>query len=315
MKRMIFEKKYMPVLSHECLNASVVGYLEYYGLRILPSDIFFSGGGLDYEISDEKDVPVISTDMYGSNFRFLNKYGIGYKKDKCTANDAEEFLKQCVRDEIAVSVPVRSDLLKHSRVFSQTENSTHYLNIVGQKGNDFIIADGYVPEQKADVFIGSMDSQSLLNAWRERGYAYLIIEEPPTISNDIHSDTVICRNKSLDKILGLKMDIPVFRDMVDKFKNYFDSDCTASVAENMNYRLKIYGWISSKYYLYESLAADGTDHEILRQYGEIIDRWKLNCLLLLKAGYSRKINQLERVGQKLVNDCLAEHEILKKVRR
>lgn len=311
---MIFEKNYMPVLSHECLNASVVGYLNYYGLSILSSDIFFSGGGLDYEISDEKNVPVISTDMYGSNFRFLNKYGIGYKKDTCTANDAEEFLKQCVRDESAVSIPVRSDLLKHSRVFSQTENSTHYLNIVGQKGNDFIIADGYVPEQKADVFIGFMDSQSLLNAWRERGYAYLIIEEPPTISNDIHADAVISRNKSLDKILELQMDILVFRDMVDKFKNYFDSDCTASAAESINYRLKIYGWISSKYYLYESLAADGTDHEILRQYGEIIDRWKLNCLLLLKAGYSRKINQLERVGQKLVNDCLAEHEILKKIR-
>lgn len=312
---MISNKNYMPVLSYECLNASVIGYLKYYGLEILPSDIFFSGDGLNYEISVENDVSVISTDMYGSNFRFLDKYGISYKKDIFAANDAEDVLKQCVRNEIAVSIPVRSDFLKHSRVFSQTENSTHYLNIIGMQGNDFIIADGYVPEQNAAVFIGPMGIYDLLNAWRERGYAYLIIDKPPAITCNIHSDAVISRNKSLDQIFELRMDIAVFKDMIEEFKKHFESDCTASVAENVNYRLKIYGWISSKHYMYESLAADNTDSDISRQYGELINRWKLNCLLLLKAGYSGKINQLERVSQKLLNDCLTEHQILKKIRR
>lgn len=250
----------------------------------MPSDIFFAGKGFKVGVSDEYNIPLPTVDEFGSNFRFLDRYKIEYINEKIKSETAaRELLEKCILEEKMISVAVRSDLLTHSRVFKQTLGSVHYLNIIGMTDRSYIFFDGFVPEKKPNIFIGEIDA----------------IKE---------------RNKESKELISNKNDIVIFNNMISSLKNAFnDVSNLKEIVQNVNFRLRIYGYISSKYYIAESFAAEGADTALIDNYLKLIDEWDKNCFIILKAGYSKKLSQINMLASGIEKVCISEHNILEQL--
>ena len=316
---MICEKVYKPIQSYECLNSCITGYSNYNGFNVCCDDVFFIGDGFDISII-KKDIPTIGARLYESNFDFMDNVGIKYVIDKFACREeAESFLDNAVKEEKTLSIKVSSELLEHSRVFRQTENSPHYLNIIGMSESKLYIADGYVPTSDPTSYDGLVDKNAIIEAWQKMEFRY-ILTDYDNVSKSLTCVKEIA-NKKLIKQLSDYIANDVEKMVIGELLNYLEN-CIKCNKDNklvkdtfikVNYQLKIYGYITSKRYIYEKIARDWCDNELVNRYKQIIDRWNKVCILLLKAGYGNSLKQLLLTKENILNLIEEEMSILNEI--
>ncbi len=322
---MIYEKSYNTVQSFDCINACVLNYLQYYNKPILGSDIFFVGGG--FAISYEKNQKLyIGSKVYKTNFVFLDKMNIKYERDNSQdGNSALKLIEHCIKNEKCICIRVASEVLEHSPVFKQTEGSSHYINIIGKNeiNSRFYISDGYVPTYNPSIFEGWADCKEIMEAWNRMDYEYIVFDID-NIKIDISNiQRMAHKNLKLNLINYLypndtNCNCKLFGEYAVKIlfqdiQAMFESRDISNIIMDINYQLKIFGFLTSKKFILEKIRKTFMDSGLCMDYDEIINRWNKLCLLLVKAGLSKdkaRYNFVLVKTHELIHD---ERDILLKV--
>jgi len=320
---MIFENGYDTIQGYECLNSCITNYFNYYRIPVLGSDIFFGGKG--FEISYRLiPKPTIGSRLYESNFKFMEKMMISYEHSKCKNNiDAICFLEKCIINEICVAIKVSTEYLEYNSVFKQTQGSQHYLNVIGIDNEKikFYISDGYVPTYRPTVFQGWVDASRIMLSWSSMSYEYVIVPisdvhiNIPAIKNITNInvrcgiENYLATNSHQDIVYGESSILKLIEDLKLRFEK--SNDLRKAIID-INYQLKIYGFITSKIYLYEYMINIKVGN-LSEKYLAIIERWNKICLFLLKVGFAQKSEQYDILYKKI--DALVSYEniILKQI--
>ena len=241
------------VQSYECLNSCIVNAINYFGITLSSSDIFFLGNGLQIKY-DNSDTPNIGAYLYESNFDFLDRYNYKYKHSYSNSFDSKRLIDDVLLKKKIISIKVSSTFLTYNRVFSQTSDSSHFVNIIGQDENNYYIVDGYVPTLVPSVFEGYVSKEEILRAWSAKNYEYVYIEEYKDISN-VKDEANKCFFDSIDYYIyeSKSTGIYSFLSMVDDIKKYIQEPNFRQIMLDINYKIKIYGYLTSKYYILEKI--------------------------------------------------------------
>lgn len=292
---------YEPQQSYECLNSCISGYMYNCGIKIAPEDIFFIGKGYNLTVTDE-GMPTIGAELYESNFRFLDYCNVKYVSSHLNEDmDAKEFIRKCINNGDMLSVMVSSELLTHNRVFVQTEGSPHYLNILAENENEYLIADGYVPTIDPTTFIGYVEKESIIAAFKKLGFRYFIGEcnsfskDLVEIQNDANNSFKEYIKDFIAQDVGKNLLEQVFDYVHNLFVTQADKEVMRETVVSINYHLKIYGFITIKQYALNKIAKLLDNNELTEQYADIVNRWNKMCRSLLKAGFSSKKEKFTRV--------------------
>ena len=317
---MICYKEYHTIQGYECLSACITNYFNYLGLLVSGSDIFFVGGGfvITYE---KKKKSSIGAKLYESNFMFLKNMSIPFQHTNLEeSKDVMKFLRKSIEDEHFIAIKVSSECLEHNRVFKQTESSPHYLNILGydDSTNNVFISDGYVPTFNPTVFEGWVDTNGIIEAWRRMDYEYVKLDlaDIKISADEMHRIAIMnmkfgiqqylnkSKQRLSSKFFGKEAITKLFEDILLMFDMQID---LKTVALDINYQLKIYGFITSKRFILQKLIILKMNECYLEQYSKIIDKWNQICNLLVKAGISRNKKSFELTLEK-VNESINEEE-------
>lgn len=315
---MCSDENYKVQQGYECLSACLSNCLYRNGIEVTGSDIFWIGDGF-HIVYKQKEVE-IGTDIYLSNFNFLEKTGIDFKHAFCGDNQ-KDFIEQSVQKK-GFCIKVGSSYLDYNRVFAQSDNTSHFVNVLDIRDDEILICDGYVPTKIPSTYIGWMKKDKLLEAWKSMDYEYVLLL-------DIKANTV----NDLKKKIKVKMKEGVKgyldggncrgeyygKDAILQFNNdvremFLESNMKEQVI-GLNFQLKIYGFISSKVMLLESMKAYLGETTFKNGYSDIIECWNKYCVLLVKAGFMQKNNAYESVFRKcqefVDKECKLLREIIK----
>lgn len=291
---------YEPQQSYECLNACISGYMYNCGIKVAPEDIFFIGKGYNLTVTNE-GMPIIGAKLYESNFRFLDFCNVKYVSGHFDENiDVKEVISKYISNGDMLSIMVSSELLTHNRVFVQTEGSPHYLNILAENENEYLIADGYVPTMDPTTFIGYVEKESIIAAFKKLGFRYFM-GEYNLFAKDLAEIQNAADNSFKEYVKDFialdarkKLLEQVFEYVDNLFATQADKEVIRGTVVSINYHLKIYGFITIKRYALNKIAKLLNNSELTVQYTDIVARWNKICMSLLKAGFSAKE---EKFGQ------------------
>lgn len=312
---MIYEKEYQTLQSYECLNACLVGYLNYLGLKIKGFDLFFGGDGCDISFYEDNGLH-IGAPIYEANFNFLDKWGIPYEhKRGLEPEEAMVRLRSAVESEECISIRVTSELLKHSPVFRQTSGAPHYLNILGldEERKMVYISDGYVPAYHPEIYEGWVELDDIFTGWQSMRFDYIIISKVEWNKREITEYSAESFRKSIQLYLkpGLKnYGISSVIEMLLAVENIYEDCNIRMVAFDMNYQLKTYGFLTVKKFIYECLQYQKKEMKTLLQYEMLLERWNRFCLFLMKAGVSGNLNEFIKLKNSALELTKMEQEIL-----
>lgn len=323
---MICYKEYHTIQGYECLSACITNYFNYLGLLVSGSDIFFGGDGflITYQKNEKAS---IGAKLYESNFMFLKNLNIPFQHTKLgESKDVIKFLRKSIEDQQLIAIKVSSECLEHNRVFKQTEGSPHYVNILGYDdiNNKVFISDGYVPTFNPTVFEGWVDTNGIIEAWKRMDYEYVKLDlaDIKISTDEIHRIAITNMKGGIQQYLnpskqrlsseffGKEAITKLFEDILLMFEMLID---LKSVALDINYQLKIYGFITSKRLILQKLEELKMNTYYLQQYSKIIDKWNQICMLLVKAGISKSKKSLELTLEKVKESVQEEENLLHEI--
>lgn len=307
---MIYEKAYKTLQGYECLSSCIGNYLMYDGININASDIFFLGNGFNitYNINEK----IIKTDMYEANFKFMNLFGVKYEQKSFTDRiSAIEFLKKSVLCEKKVIIKVSSSFIKYNRVFSQSNNSPHYINVIGIKQDEVYISDGFVPTRIASVYEGWISLDQIVSAWEAMEYRCLILnfDKINFDKNMIENNIKFKIQKGIKSYLdgGIYSDfcygVTAARKLLSELNELILKDNFYESVVFMNYQLRVYGFLSSKNMILAKIRDFGLSANVCEGYENVINMWEKVLLLLIKVGISKKLDTLDELIS-TVDDCI-----------
>lgn len=167
-----------PIQGHECLSACLGNIFNLFYPNVSSDKIIIAGNGIDvrYDMSTK----IVDTPMYKANFVFLDQYNINYTHNCINnQNQAKDFLDNVLERKQFIVLKLDASFLSYSRVFNQTSNASHFLNILGKENSMYQFCDGYIPTRKAGVYKGNLDEDILFAAWENKNYEYLNLIELP----------------------------------------------------------------------------------------------------------------------------------------
>lgn len=302
------------VQGYECLSACLGYYMNEYYPEITGSDICIYGGALN--VSYDMETHILSTPMYDSNYVFLKENAITYIHDCLDTDDVDVFVFDCMDRDKKLILKVCSEQLSYNRVFKQAEHSTHFINIVGETENQYHVVDCYVPTREPSVFDGFVDKEEIKSAWKGKKYEYLILEK---ICFDYVS---VCEKvkevivKSIQEYCGLSSlsNRQTGEDAVLQLFSYIGNEVANPILHeitmNINYQLKIYGFVSSKIMLTKVLRRYLVCDDLCTMYEAVILNWNNICMHLVKLGITRKREQYDKLMEKVTQLMKTERDIL-----
>lgn len=302
------------VQGYECLSACLGYYFSADYPEITGSDICIYGGALN--VSYQPETHVLATPMYDSNYVFLDENKIAYTHDYLNPKDAETFVSKCVNGKRRLILKVCSELLSYNRVFKQAEHSTHFINIVGETQNQYRVVDCYVPTREPSVFDGYVDKEEIISAWQGKNFEYIVLDEIRLESGKVCEKV----NKSIVNFIqgycGLSpaLDVETGEQAVMRLLRYIEERMETPEFRNItleiNYELKIYGFLSSKIMLTKVLGRVPVYAELCGAYEAVILNWSNICMHLVKLGITRKREQFEKLLESVTRVMKAERDIL-----
>ena len=305
---------YRLVQGYECLSACLGYYMSAYYPEITGSDICIYGGALS--VSYNRDTHIISTPIYEANYIFLKESGISYVHDCLCKGYIEGFVTSCIRAEKKLIIKVCTGQLTYNRVFKQAEHSTHFVTIVGETINEYHVVDCYVPTRRPSIFDGLVDKKEVISAWQGKNYEYIILEDMELEYDNvcekvkksiIESLQLYLKSEiSSEEMTGEKAVRTLFNYLGEKVK---DPDLQ-KIMLDINYQLKIYGFISSKAMLVQTLKKYANCYFICKQYEEVIASWNNICVLLVKLGITKKWEQYEKIQEKVIQTLDRERKLV-----
>lgn len=323
---MIYKNNYITRQGYECLNVCISNYFSYQNIKISGSDIFFEGNGFLVEYSGDKTYPSIKAALYESNYIFLDKMKISYKHSLFEDSyNADLFLKNQIKNESHIAIRVSTDYLSYNKIYQQTQNSPHFINVIGydELENKFYVSDGFVPTYNPDKYEGWMEYEELFNAWHHMNFEYIVLELNSRIIDYDKDLSIIKMKQGINRYL--KTDNPIFREtiygkraIIELFQDLseiFDNPKynIKNIIFDINYQLKYHGFITSKMFTLQKIIEIGMDSVLCEQYKSLIEEWNKFCLLMLKIGISKNKNSFENLV-KIVNEIsLREEKILKDI--
>lgn len=313
---MLYEKDFEVIQGYECLSSCISNYLSLSGIHITGSDILFIGGG--FRVSYTKKSLELGTDIYLSNFRFMDNMDVSYEHAKLDPHiDPLDFLKYNIMNEKKICLKVGSEYLKYNRVFNQSGNSPHYINILGIKDDQVYICDGYVPTRIPSVFKGWVDISMVVNAWKSMCYEYILMIKINQMNEELLTNIAFEKVKQsiIAYLAGGIVDIHflghnAILQLNEELDELFKLSDMRDVTKKINYQLRIYGFISVKIILYEKLKQLYGSSINLDYYANIIDQWNKICSILLKSGYTNKRDDYKKVYEKITECTNKENEVL-----
>lgn len=302
------------VQGYECLSACLGYYFSADYPEITGSDICIYGGALN--VSYQPETHVLATPMYDSNYVFLDENKITYTHDYSNPTDAEAFVSGCVNGKRRLILKVCSELLSYNRVFKQAEHSTHFINIVGENETQYRVIDCYVPTREPSVFDGYVDKKEIISAWQGKEFEHIILDETSLEYERVCEKVNKSIANFIQKYCGLD---PLFGDetgeqAVMRLLRYIEEQMETpefrSITLEINYELKIYGFLSSKIMLNKLLGRNPVYADLCRAYEAVILNWNNICMHLIKLGITRKREQFEKLLESVSRVMKAERDIL-----
>lgn len=299
------------IQGYECLNSCITNCFNYYGIPISSSDIFFIGKGLQitYENINE---PNIGAYLYESNFEFLKKYNISYIHSN--SNKALNLIINSINIGKPIIIKVSSTYLTYNRVFKQTDNSTHYIIVENMDNDNFLIIDGFVPTVVPSRFRGYVKKEEILQAWEAKNYEYILINEYKEIPN-IKNDSL----KMFKKLIKIylkesdEMGLYTLRKLVIDLKIYVEANNFRQMMLDINYKIKIYGYLTSKYYILEKIKENDEWSNLYDEYKDLVEKYNMLTFSLVKFGITRSNDVYLRILNNTFDLLEKEKNILKKI--
>jgi len=316
---MILDKKYHTYQGYECLSACISNYLRWKNINIKASDIFFLGNG--FCLFYEKDTERILSDMYMSNYSFMENYHINYEvrsaEDKKVA---KAILQENILKEEMIMIKVAAEGLEYNRVYQQAGDSQHFLNTIGINDTSVFVSDGFVPTRKFSVYEGWVYLENIMRVWERKNYDYYVINFPENFENndEIHEKVKNMIIFSLleyvkiverdDKIYGYSAMIHVIDNLREKLldENYPLSERTLY----LNHQFRVCGFVSAKKMLLEEMVYYGIDSDLCNEYQIIVNRWSRWLMIMVKIGFSRRLNEFEILYSDMIKIIEKENELL-----
>ncbi len=138
-----------PMQGHECLSACLGNIFNLFYSNVSGDKIIIAGNGIDvrYDMTSK----IVDTPMYKANFVFLDQYNINYTHNCINnQNQTKEFLDNVLERKQFIVLKLDASFLSHSRVFNQTSNASHFLNILGKEDSMYQLSSRY--EQYSEKF-------------------------------------------------------------------------------------------------------------------------------------------------------------------
>lgn len=295
---------------YECLSASIGSILNYYNKQITGNEVIILGS--DIKVYYNKEDDIIGSNMYESNFEFLNKYKIYF--EQVMFKNKEDALAK-VEKELNLGnhiiIKLEAGSLSYNKIFRQANEANHYVWLLKVNSGVFKICDNYVPTREPSCFLGNVSSDIILNAWEKKSYELIVIKNCSSIRNiDLKKDIEYgMKNYIKNYLLGGKFNnFYIGKDVISFFWNNFFINANKLSKEkiiNYNFQLKIYGFISLKRILNELLLKMNTRYS--SEYKMIIHYWESICLVLVKYAFSHN----EKTKKQLYDDaydCMEKEE-------
>lgn len=305
---MICEKGYQTIQGNECLNACIGSYLNYTGSKINGNAIFWAGGGFHLFEVPEGEYGLL-TDVQGAQRCFLDKHKIPYVIDdfRDQPDIAKEFLKEAIYSEKMIILETTANNLTYSTAFSGTDEGKHYINVIGisEDESQLYISDGLVPQVCPTTFEGWLSFDTIFKAWENSDFVYNIFQGVENIKYDEVMDEAVSQfylslSIYLDKETALREKLGFGEEIVYNMFNCLFceekpfSDKTIMIKQ-MNYKMKAYGFIFSKYFIVDQLIVMKYDQKIIEEYRNIIVRWNNLCFYMLKISIAKRWKDLDKL--------------------
>ena len=307
-KNKIIISQMKPIQGHECLSACLGNIFNLFYPNVSSDKIIIAGNGIDvrYDMSTK----IVDTPMYKANFVFLDQYNINYTHNCINnQNQAKDFLDNVLERKQFIVLKLDASFLSYSRVFNQTSNASHFLNILGKENSMYQFCDGYIPTRKAGVYKGNLDEDILFAAWENKNYEYLNLIELPDeliefdidVENKLYQSLIqYCQGGKINnQCIGKDAIWNAFLDCRDDFSK--------ERAYELNYQLRIYGFLSTKEMIYSVINENHKLTKYSEQYKRIIMEWDSLIMSYLKIAFAQKKNKLDEFFEKL--DSCIEKEI------
>lgn len=303
-----------PVQAHECLSACTGNIIAIKYPSVSGNELVIAGEG--FRVTYNSDTKILGSSMYHSNFQFLGKYNVAHQHKKLDlSDDPIAFVKKVLGARKYLLVRLDAKLLTYDRVFKQANHSSHFVNIMGVFQNCFCICDGYVPTKTASTFIGEVSVSELLTAWKGMDFEFFLFDSIPDLDvtgflQDVRNELVnsirIYRQggKEGNLFKGKDAVIELFREL-----DYLSSDRVFEV----NFQMKIYGFLSLKQIVCEVLKKMPGANEILDDYYQVLAEWNKICMLMVKIGLSSRKEQYADLLERVYKCVEAEDKVLERI--
>lgn len=301
------------VQSYECLNASLANVLRIWQYSVTPSEIFFLGEGFDFKIADLQDIKRLESDVYISSFRYMDRMDIRYVHEFLRdVSTAKRFVQSAVTDSRFVTLKICSDYLTYNKVYKQTV-AKHYINIMGYNAekNELCIIDGDVPTMVPSTYLGWVDLNSIIEGWKKANCEYIEFFKTNCLGEISDTQLAATIIKQLNKYLTEESEEKGSGAIEALFEqlNEKKADELTEVTRSINYQIRVDGFFASREFLMDSLTEYGGYDELIQDEKILLKKWNSLCMMCIKAGISKRMDEITRVIS-LAKSLLEEEKVI-----
>ena len=210
--------------------------------------------------------------------------------------------------------------LDYNRVFKQSEHSSHCVNVVGLGHNKVYVCDSYVPTRIPTVFEGWINKNSLMEGWKGKNYEYIMLKGDYVLSEEqIISDTINSLINGIEEYLNVNKESAfscgeeAIKSLIIDVENNVDSKQFKKFIIDLNYQIKIYGFLSLKLIVRDLIEKYKVKDEYVEQYNKVISSWNTCCNSLIKTGVSGKMSYFIATKKKILDTCDMERDLLERL--
>lgn len=299
------------------MSSCVTAYFKCIGLEIKESDIFLCGDG--YRITYSGDIYGIQVgaDAYRAVFRFLKRYRVKYAHGRMNGKEAAEELYKMVQERRMLMIRVDCSYLSYHPVYKNMK-APHWISIIDYESQQYVIADNAIPDRSGSVWSGEIAEEELTAAWESAGYEYLVLDsvqaELAEKTKKIKADAAQKLTQGMEWYFHPKRHLfssvkEGVESMMSLFRDYqklqlSDRELSATLIQEMNYRIRMGGAVSYKNVIREKLWELGAEEQVIQAYENVIKEWNRIILGMLKAGL--------KCSTKLVERLISDTEVLLK---
>lgn len=304
---MIYKKNYSTNKGIDCLNGCIVSYLRFEDIEIEEYDLFFMGKGYSfnyYGIDNEKNFH-FNPGNYEKNF--LEKCFRSYRYyEKPSYKSAKSILLKHIEEESKITLNVKAKYLTYSPIFKNAGEGHHFINVIGYNKTEFFVSDTYVPVNKpGTIYHGWVKQDEILRAWSGSDFGYYIFYSPSELVIKNYFNTDIYRQFLRDYYCNRSQSLQIensWNEIFADLDSFFEKDtlsCTdlQKVLYNINFELRVSGYMSLKYYIQKMLIDRCPNTNISEEYNKIVYQWNLICFRFVKLSFAMSHENYNRLKQ------------------